>query len=133
MPCFLSCKSKSVLAKPLEPQCSRVTVSPGWGSNSLRISPPHVPYSNAMLNHVLFRMGVRHTSTSHSRRDGSDDAADRKHEVSPRAPHSGLGPYWEHNDSLRPQSSGEARICHLGNKIIVRTDDEKGSDLFDKL
>src|SRR5215468_4452899 len=27
MPCFLSCKSKSVLAKPLEHQCSCVTIS----------------------------------------------------------------------------------------------------------
>src|SRR5215831_15041053 len=28
MPCFLSCKSKSVLAKPLEHQCSLATISP---------------------------------------------------------------------------------------------------------
>jgi len=41
MPCFLNCKSKSVLAKPLELQCSRATMSPGCGSNPRRISPPH--------------------------------------------------------------------------------------------
>src|SRR5215467_8879191 len=51
MPCFLSCKSKSVLAKPLEPQCSRATISPGRGSNSRRISPPHVPYSVVGVDH----------------------------------------------------------------------------------
>src|SRR5262249_34868419 len=36
MPCFLSCKSKSVLAKPLEHQCSCATISPGAGTNSAR-------------------------------------------------------------------------------------------------
>jgi len=36
---LLQLQSKLVLAKPLEPQCSRITVvSPAWGSNSLRIS-----------------------------------------------------------------------------------------------
>src|SRR5262249_4017086 len=45
---FLSCKSKSVLAKPLEHQCSVATISPGLGSNSGRISPPHVPYSKRL-------------------------------------------------------------------------------------
>src|SRR5262245_42697024 len=49
MPCFLSCKSKSVLAKPLEHQCSVATISPGLGSNSARISPPQVPYSKLFL------------------------------------------------------------------------------------
>ena len=44
MPCFLSCRSRSVLAKPLEHQCSSATTSPSCGTNSLRISPPHVPY-----------------------------------------------------------------------------------------
>jgi nicotinamidase-related amidase len=29
----LSCKSKSVFAKPLEHQCSWATMSPGWGSS----------------------------------------------------------------------------------------------------
>src|SRR5262249_52367651 len=42
MPCFLSCKSKSVLAKPLEHQRSCATIPPGVGTNSARNSPPHV-------------------------------------------------------------------------------------------
>src|SRR6266481_6248219 len=54
MPCFLSCKSKSVLAKPLEPQCSWATISPGLGSNPGRISPPHVPYSKLLCTHAAF-------------------------------------------------------------------------------
>src|SRR6202008_3961018 len=33
MPCFLSCKSRSVLANPLEHQCSCATISPGAGLN----------------------------------------------------------------------------------------------------
>jgi hypothetical protein len=37
MPGFLSCKSKSVLAKPLGHQCSWATISPGLGANSERI------------------------------------------------------------------------------------------------
>src|SRR5215510_1792307 len=51
MPCFLSCKSKSVLAKPLEHQCSCATISPGAGTNSARNSPPHVPYSKLLCCH----------------------------------------------------------------------------------
>src|SRR5262249_47113902 len=43
MPCRLSCKSRSVFAKPLEHQCSWATMSPVWGANSARNSPPHVP------------------------------------------------------------------------------------------
>jgi hypothetical protein len=30
-PCCSSCRSRSVLAKPLDPQCSWTTTSPGWG------------------------------------------------------------------------------------------------------
>src|SRR6516162_317797 len=49
MPCFLSCRSRSVLAKPLEHQCSEATISPGSGTNSARNSPPHVPNSKALV------------------------------------------------------------------------------------
>src|SRR5215471_542184 len=58
MPCFLSCKSKSVLAKPLEHQCSRATMSPTCGANSLRISPPQVPYSKVLCAQAAFWMGA---------------------------------------------------------------------------
>src|SRR5262245_46850387 len=52
MPCFLSYKSKSVLAKPLEHQCSCATIPPGAGTNSARNSPPHVPYSKLLCCHA---------------------------------------------------------------------------------
>src|SRR3974390_1176998 len=45
-------ESKSVLAKPLEHQCSCATISPGAGTNSARNSPPHVPYSKLLCCHV---------------------------------------------------------------------------------
>src|SRR2546422_2547733 len=54
MPCFLSCKSRSVLGKPLEHQCSIATISPGCGANSFRISPSHVLYSKALLDQPAF-------------------------------------------------------------------------------
>jgi hypothetical protein len=53
-PCFLSCKSKSVLAKPLEHRCSVTTISPGLGSNSAWNSPPQVPYSKVLRIHPAF-------------------------------------------------------------------------------
>ena len=41
MPCFLSCKSKSVFAKPLEHQCSAATISPSlWQEPGMDLRPP---------------------------------------------------------------------------------------------
>src|SRR6202047_5274703 len=40
IPCFLSWRSRSVFAKPLEHQCSCATTSPGNGVNSSRKVPP---------------------------------------------------------------------------------------------
>jgi len=57
-PCLLSCRSRSVLANPLESQWSRATISPGCGTNSLRISPPHVPYSKVLLSQAAFWTGA---------------------------------------------------------------------------
>jgi len=45
VPCFLSCKSKSVLAKPLEHQCSCATISSGAGTNSARNAGLRVFYA----------------------------------------------------------------------------------------
>src|SRR5215475_15596511 len=64
MPCFLSCKSRSVLAKPLEHQCSVATISPGLGSNSERISPPQVPYSKLFLRHAALWTGATYFQVS---------------------------------------------------------------------
>jgi len=35
-------------------QCSEATISPGWGANSARNSPPQVPYSKAFRCHAAF-------------------------------------------------------------------------------
>ena len=73
MPCFLSCRSKSVLAKPLEHQCSVATISPGLGSNSERISPPPhdaaVPIARTLVealpDRVLWGTDFPHPNLTH--------------------------------------------------------------------
>src|SRR5262249_43621577 len=102
MPCLLSCKSKSVLAKPLEHQCSVATISPGLGANSERISPPHVPYSKLLRSRRASESAQR-ISMSHSRPGGSDDAAHRRPEASPSAQHSGPAACEERSHSLLQQ------------------------------
>src|SRR6266403_3304669 len=58
MPCFLSCKSKSVLAKPLEHQCSVATISPGLGSNSGLATPRAVFEGLSLPPRLLDRRNV---------------------------------------------------------------------------
>ncbi len=60
----LSCKSRSVLAKPLEHQCSEVTISPGLGTNSVRNSPPQAPYSKLLFRHANLWMGAIYVQLS---------------------------------------------------------------------
>src|ERR1700677_1891955 len=100
MPCFLSCRSRSVLAKPLEHQCSVATISPGLGSNPRRMSPPQVPYSKLFRIHALLSELAQYTSRSRSRRDGIDDAVHRKRKALPLALRLRLATYWEHSCSL---------------------------------
>src|SRR5215470_12292270 len=99
MPCFLSCKSKSVLAKPLEHQCSVATISPALGSNPERNSPPQVPYSKLLCCHAAAEW-VQCTSRSRSRPDGIDDALHRRPEASRSARHSGPAAYEERSHWL---------------------------------
>lgn len=58
-PCFLSCRSKSVFAKPLEHR-----ISPGGGVNSGRISPPHVPYSKVFRVQAAVWIGAMYFHVS---------------------------------------------------------------------
>src|SRR5262249_28624358 len=113
MPCFLSCKSKSVLAKPLEHQCSWTTISPGSGANAARNSPPHVPYSNVFRNVrpgliVAWAVSMMHCKENQQLRlpSGIEDLL-----------HMG-------NAVVRFGNSFDARpdLAALGNEVVVRID-----------
>src|SRR6516164_5518514 len=52
MPCFLSCKSKSVLAKPLEHQCSCATISRG-ALNRRNVGPRFVVACTISMMHGI--------------------------------------------------------------------------------
>ena len=65
-------RTKIVLAKPTEHQCSVATISAGLGSNSGRISPPHVPCSKGLAPTLLSEW-AQCTSTLRSRRDDIGD------------------------------------------------------------
>src|SRR5215472_9155506 len=126
MPCFLSSRSRSVLAKPLEHQCSCATISPGRGVNSERTSPPHVPYLKDFRDHDSFWIGAMYFQSL----GGNDETAHRRREAPLAAQHS--EPSTMRNATIR-FCNGPNSVPYLPtlrNEIVVGVDDEKASDAF---
>ncbi len=57
MPCCLSCRSRSELANPLDPQCSWMTISPGRGWKASWNDPPQVSLAKGWASDYVRSMG----------------------------------------------------------------------------
>src|SRR5262249_47382424 len=128
MPCRLSCTSRSVLAKPLEPQCSRATISPGCGANSLRISPPTSRVrrscaTSGLLDWRNVRPGlvVAWAVSVMQRIEDAKTRLPRRVEHLRHMQHTAIG----FGNGL--QATPE--LAALGDKIVIRIDHQKGGDL----
>src|SRR5215472_14516716 len=68
-------------------------------------------------------------SKSRNRPDGNDDAAHRRHEAAPFAPRSGSAAYAQRSHSLLQQPECGPYFAAFGNKIVIRIDHQKRSEL----
>src|SRR5262245_4526608 len=127
MPCFLSCKSRSVLAKPLEHQCSLATISPGLSANSVRISPPHVPCSKLFRSHAALWTGATYFQVSRT--------VSMMHRVEHPKPRLSRGVQdLQHMRNavvrLRDPLNARPELAALGDEVVVRINHQKRCDLL---
>src|SRR5271166_2514522 len=119
MPCLLSSTSKSVLAKPLEHQCSWATMSPGCGSKSGCSSPPR-PCGLLNRRDVLPRLVVARAVAAMQRVENPDIG---------RA--GGVEDLAHVRDTLVGFGDGLQAVPNfaaLGNEIVVRIDHEEAGE-----
>src|SRR5262245_15814778 len=110
MPCFLSCKSKSVLAKPRNTNARGPRYRPAEARSR---GGSHHPTSRVRSSFATTLPSelAQCTSRSRSYLDGIDDAAHRRREAPPSAQHRGLVTYEEHNDWLQRRPSNDPIVC----------------------